>query len=256
MLDTTASIRENPLAEQFDARFPDGDRASSVAEMRDGLRKQGAILIPGVVDLDVCRGTIAGIDERYRVNGDEFDQVNGVCGGQLRTLVDPVLESVSKTVFLALAKAFLDADEVVVPVNHMLFRRRDDAVDAIYEARGAKHIFHQDHGLIPESFPLNTWVALSEVGEDCHGLSFVLPCPSGPVRTQQDELQSYLEANSGRIWSPKMRAGDLLVFHQLTIHGSWINRGKPNARYSAEFRAGRLGNSPPDYSNVLYQLQS
>jgi ectoine hydroxylase-related dioxygenase (phytanoyl-CoA dioxygenase family) len=190
------------------------------------------------------------VERWFESNAGEYEMVNGASGGHIRELVDPMLEAANS--FFSCAEDYFGTDKVVVPVNHLLFRWRDDRVDAVFEQRGWKHVFHQDHGLIPTFFPLYAWIALSPVGDNCQGLAFVLPSPVGPTSLATDPERYVAETDGGEIWCPHMEPGDLLLFHQLTIHGSWTVRGKPNTRYSAEFRAGRSADSPEEYRNVLW----
>ena len=233
---------------------PNGTHVTGIPEISEALRQDGAILLPSVVGPAICRSTAEAVEARYRSCGNEYEHKNGVEGPHLRELVDPVLESSARSAFLPIARQFMGAADIVVPINHLLFRRRDDTVDAIYERDGARHMFHQDHGLVPTFFPLNAWIALSQCCGSCHGLSIVLPTPTVPTRTQNFELEEYLKAPGGHVWSPEMQPGDMLVFHQLTIHGSWISRGKPDARFSVEFRAGRSSDAPETYRSALWAL--
>jgi ectoine hydroxylase-related dioxygenase (phytanoyl-CoA dioxygenase family) len=232
----------------FDASMP-----HSAEQICTVLREHGVVLLRHAVSSSLAPCLRDQIDDWHKTHPDEFQIINGVSGGHLREPVDPLLEHISRTTFLSIAKNFLAAERIAIPVNHLLFRRRDDMVDALREREGCTHFFHQDHGLIPESFPLNAWLALSDVDDDCNGLTLLLPCPSGPTSEAIDP-EGYVARHAGRFWTPKMSAGDLLMFHHFTIHGSWLVRGKPRARYSVEFRTGNLGEAPPDYANVLWQV--
>lgn len=235
--------------------LPTFERPHSTDDMCNALHEHGVILLRDVVSGSLASELRQRVDEWYVDNAatDTFSVVNGISGGHLRGPVDPLLEEVSFTAFKPVAKAFLSAERVAVPINHLLFRRRDDAYDALREPEGIRHLFHQDHGLIPESFPLNAWIALSEVDADRHGLTFVLPCPKGPT-LEWKYPEDYVARHGGGFCSPEMSPGDMLIFHRFTIHGSWLRRGKTKTRYSVEFRAGDPASAPDDYANVLWHL--
>ncbi len=228
----------------------DSVRNSVIVEQ---IKTRGAALIKGGVDPQLTCSLRDEVKQWYETNSGEYEIVNGVSGAHLRELVDPLLNAMD--IFFSVAQDYLATDRVVVPVNHLLFRKRDDRTDALLEQRGARHNFHQDHGLIPRSFPLNAWVALSEVDGDRQGLSFLLPSPSEPTDLAIHPEKYVAQTEGGEIWSPHMNPGDILIFHQLTIHGCFTMRGKPKARYSAEFRAGSLANSPDEYRNTLWMSQ-
>jgi hypothetical protein len=252
--DSADSCREDEDKEVnelvFDALMP-----HSAEEICAVLRLRGVVLLRHAVSPSLTPGLREQIDDWHKTHANEFQIINGVSGGHLREPVDPLLEHISRTIFLPIARDFLAAERIAIPINHLLFRRRDDTVDALREREGCTHFFHQDHGLIPESFPLNAWLALSDIDDDCNGLTLVLPCPLGAT-TEAADPEGYVARHAGRFWTPKMSAGDLLMFHRFTIHGSWLVRGKPRRRYSVEFRTGNLSQAPPDYANVLWQVPS
>ena len=215
------------------------------------LQCHGVVLVRNAISATLAADLQRDVEEWYRTSADAFQIENGVSGGHLRSPIEPLLNQVALSIFRPVAIEFLQSESIVVPVNHLLFRQRDDNVDKIYEERGTRHIFHQDHGLIPEAFPLNCWIALSDVDAARHGLSFALPCPRGPVN---EDARHYVESRNGMFWEPSMSPGDMLIFHRFTIHGSWIAQGKPQARYSVEFRCGDLKSSPAEYASALWHL--
>jgi hypothetical protein len=233
----------------------EGKMVSAASEALDALRSRGAALLKAAISSTLAEELRCSMEARYRLDATDYELINGYSGGHIRQPVDPLLHALRDTPFHECAQSFLNTDRVVVPVNHLLWRQRDDATDALAERNGFRHLFHQDHGLIPESFPFNAWLALSKVDEGCHGLSFALPAPDGPTPLAS-EPERYVAQTGGELWSPQLEPGDLLLFHRFTIHGSWIVRGKPRARYSVEFRAGSLATAPIDYANVLWHMPS
>lgn len=222
-------------------------------ETLDTLRMRGAVKIPGAINAALARDLRQEVESRYALDATDFELLNGYSGGHIRPPVDPLLEALRATAVPAIAREFLDTDRIAVPINHLIWRKRFDAVDAAGERNTSRHFFHQDCGLIPEHFPLNAWVALSKVDGDCHGLSFALPAPEGPTPLAI-EPERYVAETGGEIWTPELEPGDLLLFHRFTIHGSWMTRGKPNTRYSVEFRIGAASAAPVGYADVLWHL--
>ena len=135
-----------------------------------------------------------------------------------------------------MAARYLDADEIVVPLNHMLFRRRDRATTLRYSESGT-HNFHQDHDLIPAIFPLNFWLPLSTVDDETTGLSFAFP-RSRDVYKLPLPIEQHLARPGGGIWTPATKPGDLLVFDRFTIHGGLFDATKSKPRLSVELRLG------------------
>src|SRR5262245_23120871 len=121
------------------AFLPDGGQVSSAAEMHAALERHGVIPLRDIVEPTVCDSTAAAIDERFASN-EEFEKVHGTSGPLLRHVVDPVLDAVTKSPFREIARSFLRGEDIVVPINHMLFRRRDDIVDGNYEVHGTRHL--------------------------------------------------------------------------------------------------------------------
>jgi hypothetical protein len=148
------------------------------------------------------------------------------------------------------AEHYLGCDDLVVPDNHFLFRKRDqDASDAALK-RGNRHNFHQDHDLIPGAFPFNVWVPLSSIDDEALGLSFALPATTQVFSVPVD-IETYLEQNDGFLWTPNMDVGDVLLFHRYTIHGTYTTLNRPVPRYSAEFRVGTRSAAPETHLQFL-----
>jgi ectoine hydroxylase-related dioxygenase (phytanoyl-CoA dioxygenase family) len=227
---------------------------SKPQEIESGLRQTGAVVLRTAIDGKFAVSLAPKIDEYYSAHpDDEFSYENGISGAHLRAILDDLFSQISSNNLASVARQFLSAEKVVAPINHLLFRRRDDAYDAFRARRHTPHFFHQDAGLIPSAFPMNVWIALSDVNEDCSGLSFILPCPDGPVPGGIDP-EDYVARSGGFCCTPEMQSGDMLMFHRHTIHGSWLTRGKPGTRYSVEFRIGDLAKAPEDYASSLWYL--
>jgi ectoine hydroxylase-related dioxygenase (phytanoyl-CoA dioxygenase family) len=75
-----------------------------------------------------------------------------------------------------------------------------------------------------------------------------------PQRFDAFDVDAYLAEHNGGVWSPRMRPGDMLLFHKFTIHGSRTTRGKTGTRYSIEFRAGDVADIPTGYANVTWRI--
>jgi hypothetical protein len=226
-----------------------------VIDALDALRSRGAALVKGAISAALAEELRSAVEARYARDATDYELLNGFSGGHIREPVDPLLEALRDTpFFLRCACDFLGTEEIAVPVNHLIWRRRDDSSDAVGERNTSRHFFHQDHGLIPEQFPLNVWIALSKVDDDCQGLTLALPAPPGPTPLAV-EPEQYVRQVGGEFWTPKVNPGDMLLFHRFTIHGSWMVRGKPNARYSVEFRAGAVASAPANYAPVLWRMR-
>jgi ectoine hydroxylase-related dioxygenase (phytanoyl-CoA dioxygenase family) len=145
---------------------------------------------------------------------------------------------------------YLGCGDLVVPDNHFLFRKRDQATFDAALKRGTRHNFHQDHDLIPGAFPFNAWVPLSSIDDEALGLSFAFPATTQVFPVPVD-IESYLERNNGFIWTPNMDVGDILLFHRYTIHGTYTTLNRPVPRYSAEFRVGTRSAAPETHLQFL-----
>jgi hypothetical protein len=236
---------------RFDAR--------AVKDFRDPLgvlQSHGAVLLQNAIDPAVAVLPLSGIDAWYDGRIRRLEPGELISGGHLNEPVAPILTAVGASLFTPIARAFLRGTDIGVPVNHMLYRRRNDANDAHWEESGSKHYFHQDQGLVPDDFPMNAWIAASEVNDEALGISIVFPTPTEPMQAKFDafDVDAYLRRTNGWEWSPVMHPGDMLIFHNLTIHGSRVTRGRSGTRYSIEFRAGDAEKAPTEYSNVMWRL--
>lgn len=109
--------------------------------------------------------------------------------------------------------------------------------------------FHQDEYFGIASDPncaspqlcFTMWLPLVDCGADAPGLSVVVgsdrPIVMGDPR---EGWQRYIRTNYGwfSTWSPKLKAGDLLVFTSRVIHGSYVTQKMKRPRYSVEIRGG------------------
>jgi hypothetical protein len=145
---------------------------------------------------------------------------------------------------------YLGCDDLVVPDNHFLFRKRYQSASDVAVKRGVRHNFHQDHDLIPAAFPFNVWVPLSSIDDQALGLCFAFPSTT-EVFPLPFEIESYVEKNNGFFWSPEMDVGDILLFHRYTIHGTYFTLDRPAPRYSAEFRVGTRSAAPETHRQFL-----
>ncbi|MFZ2006898.1 MAG: phytanoyl-CoA dioxygenase family protein [Stellaceae bacterium] len=162
---------------------------------------------------------------------------NGLTGPNLEKEQRLTLAAAGKSIVADCARRYLGAHALAVATDHFLFRCRDARFAPLAAAEGWKHGFHQDHNLIPQSYPMNVWLPLTKIDNNCVGLSLAFPYTTEIFELPLD-IDGYLNRNDGWLWTPKMDVGDVLLFHHCTIHGSYVEL-KPTARYSAEFRVGR-----------------
>ena len=165
------------------------------------LREHGAILVRNAIDPAVAALPVAGIDAWYDGHVGKIGDGELISGGHLREPVDAILTAVAGSVFTPIACAFLGAEFIGIPINHMLYRRRNDSLDAYWERGGSRHQFHQDQGLIPDSFPMNAWIAASAVDAQSVGLSIVFPTPTEPMPQRFDafDVDAYLAEHNGGV---------------------------------------------------------
>lgn len=209
----------------------------------DSVRRHGVALVraalPNREMTALCADVAAFYDAETEADHLQWIIVHGVAGPKMASSLLGLFKAVSNSIGRACAESYLNDSDIIVPLHHLLFRRRDAVThQSIRKTSQATHNFHQDHDLIPTVFPLNMWLPLSTVDEHSTGLQFVLP-HSTTVHPLPFDLESYLSRTGGAIWTPAMEPGDLLVFHHFTIHGTLVDPPKPKPRYSVEFRLGR-----------------
>jgi hypothetical protein len=90
--------------------------------------------------------------EEGQISNDEFHWhfLNGISGPLLLPHLQKFFDALCKTIFPDCAKAYLQRDDIAVPINHMLFRIRNDYYTQLEKGPDNpwKHGFHQDHDLI------------------------------------------------------------------------------------------------------------
>ncbi len=122
------------------------------------------------------------------------------------------------------------------------------------------HLDAQFH--TPDQFGLNFWSPLNDCGEEAPGLQ-VIPGPAEPVIAEsgyQQETQSFYiprleninnhgfldQVDDGRIFRPVMQAGDVLLFHNWTLHATYCTPRMEKTRKSFELRVNGDQFSMPD----------
>jgi hypothetical protein len=232
----------------------------------DALHRHGVALVRAALPADGIAFLRGFMTEWFRCRMDdlvsrrltdaEFDHLlsNGLSGASVQDYNPYLMEMLGDSAFYNHARSYFGNPDVVIPTPHLLFRVRNSRVDEAMKKGGECHGFHQDHDLIPGAFPLNAWIPLTTVDENCSGLSFVFPY-STEVHKLPFDLDGYLKANSGFVWTPALAPGDMLLFHRHTIHGSFFTTGLPDTRISVELRAGSRSNSPPEYAQAIWPLQ-
>jgi ectoine hydroxylase-related dioxygenase (phytanoyl-CoA dioxygenase family) len=194
--------------------------------------------------------------EEGQIPKDEFQHrfLHGISGPLFHPHLQKFFDALCKTIFPDCAKAYLQSDDIAVPINHMLFRIRNDYYTQLEKGPSNpwKHGFHQDHDLIPSCFPLNAWFPLCKVDSSNTGLSFVLPYTQS-VYSLPVDLDEYLGEHNGSIYTPELDPGDILLFDRYTIHGSFYEEQK-QPRYSVEFRTGARTEAPVEYGPTLWRI--
>lgn len=76
--------------------------------------------------------------------------------------------------------------------------------------------WHQDAAFLGPLPAINTWIPLTPAGGDYPGLELIL--------------------GSGSHWTPKLFPGDVLVFHPLTRHRTFLPKSSKTLRISSELR--------------------
>jgi hypothetical protein len=116
----------------------------------------------------------------------------------------------------------------------------------------AKVGYHQDEYFSALSFgdryvpqlAFTVWMPLVPCGENAPGLSVVIGSDN-PIVMGRPRLgwNRYIRKTYGpaSLWSPAMEPGDLLVFTNRVIHGSYVSPSMTKPRYSIEMRGG-IGN--------------
>jgi hypothetical protein len=200
-------------------------RQHGVALVRRALPAAGMVMLGSTVAAFYARPMEA---ERR-----EWIMLNGLSGPNLDTHLPTLFAVLASSIAGRVASCYLGSD-AVVPLNHLLFRLRDRTVSEL--AKGSAHNFHQDHDLVPAIFPLNMWLPLSVVDAECEGLSFAFP-HSRKVYKLPLPIDEHLALDGGKVWTPAMEPGDLLIFHRYTIHGGFFEP-RPKTRLSVEMRLG------------------
>jgi len=127
--------------------------------------------------------------------------------------------------------------------------------------------FHQDAFFIGSEPWFNFWTPLQDCGVDAPSLEVVVRS-GAPVFThadccQADRMRSYIERTYGldSFWTPKLRAGDALVFTSMLFHRTQqISTNK--TRYSLELRGPikdrtlAIVNVPNEWDKIVPQLLS
>lgn len=193
------------------------------------------------------------LDVRGDVEKIKWIQLNGIAGSHIPEALVSILLCISQSPLIHIMDAYLGSSEIVVPWNHFLFRLRDKGAVQALQDSGFKHTFHQDHDHIPGAFPLNVWIPLVPIDDNCQGLSFAFP-PTDKIFPAPFNLDDYIKQNQGWIWSPSLAVGDCLLFHRPTIHGIFAESEKPSTRISAEFRCGKKHDVPQGYENDIIEL--
>jgi hypothetical protein len=229
------------------------------------VHRYGVVLLKGAIAAAtverVC-AALEGFDRQLsddvtcgRLTAEDRDRLlrSGVTGPHLEEEMLTLLAGLEPVV-ARYAEHYLGCGDLVVPDNHFLFRKRDQAASNYALNRGNRHNFHQDYDLIPGAFPFNVWVPLSTVEDQALGLSFVFPQTTQIFPVPMD-VESYLEKNSGFVWAPNMDVGDIFLFHRYTIHGAYTTLNRPVPRYSAEFRVGTRAAAPETHLQFLRAFQ-
>jgi Phytanoyl-CoA dioxygenase (PhyH) len=233
----------------------------SPEEIVSAIRRHGVALLKGAAGRDAVYRVRAGLEgyeaqlrDEVAAGRREVDNLDrrlsaGTTGPHLETEMLELLAELGP-VIARHVEHYLGCDDLVVPDNHFLFRKLSPGATDAALKRGNRHNFHQDHDLIPGAFPFNVWVPLSPIDDEALGLSFAFPSTSQVFPIPVD-IESYLEKNDGFIWTPNMNAGDILLFHRYTIHGTYFTLNRPVPRYSAEFRVGGRSAAPATHAQFL-----
>jgi len=143
---------------------------------------------------------------------------------------------------------------LVIPENHVLLRVLSDYTHSLLVRRSSRrHNFHLDYPLIPHSFPMNVWIPLTKIDQDCRGLSFLLPYTESIYDLPLD-IDGIMAATNGYVVTPEAEVGDMFLFTHKTLHGVFFTPEKTRPRLSIEFRVGPADMLPADYRDVLYRL--
>jgi hypothetical protein len=225
------------------------------------IRRYGVVLLKGAIAAAAVDRMHAAVESLERHLNDEVASGRrdakdrdrllraGITGSHLEEDMLALLAELGPVVARHV-EHYLGCGDLVVPDNHLLFRKRDQNASDAALKRGNRHNFHQDHDLIPGAFPFNVWVPLSAIDDEALGLSFAFPSTTEVFPVPVD-IESYLENHSGFIWTPNMDVGDILLFHRYTIHGTYTTLKRPVPRYSAEFRVGTRSAAPETHLQFL-----
>jgi hypothetical protein len=193
-------------------------------------------------------GLHAHVFGRHR-EGDIFDIDVSII---LHVLASPCLDA---------ARAYFGV-EPIVQMGNLLVRKLDPA-NPRFTSMGLP--FHQDgFGYGAGTRLLNLWTLLSpdECGQTSPGLEFVLdqiggiipveknprPSPHSHAEPSYDRMSEYLRAYDP--WCPSVNLGDVIVFNEIAMHRSHLNRAQTLARYSAEVRI-----MPADATNIAFNVE-
>ncbi len=202
----------------------------------------------------VRRDLVAWLEKsRFENSDSEHDRIlkHGLTAANLPGLIENFTEYFHNPFYQKIAKTHLNCEdgEIAIPLDHMLLRARIKQYNSDtlwptnrkvqFHAYGARHSFHQDYGLIPKQFWMNTWIPLSNIDKDTIGLAFVLPF-TGEVYGLPfpDDIESFFAGTNSFIFTPDLNIGDIIIFSNKTVHGSFNNRNDFEPRYSLEFRSG------------------
>ena len=203
--------------------LPDYDSAAFVfAQAAPLLHKHHALLLRGLLPPALLRTWLPSFEKAFQ-NADEAMHTGQMPLDIYQNLytyghVDPGTieayhewhhEVLCQPLFRQLLRALL-GDSFALMVKNAYPRRqggahRDHAID-----------WHQDAVFLGALPAINTWIPLTPAGGDYPGLELVL--------------------DNEQHWKPVLQPGDVLVFHPLTQHRTFLPQNKHTTRISSELR--------------------
>ena len=166
-------------------------------------------------------------------------------------LLKNVVSDTGKLIDSALVKSFLDSKTLIAirdyfgePVGVLGWSSRTRRVGS--ELPKFDLPFHQDSFVFKTNRALTIWIPLVDAGFDAAGLALYLEAitkdfehtlePSGGKYAEIEIAKTNLEFDEKLIWTPEVKAGDVIIFPPTTLHRTNRPESVCKTRYSCEFR--------------------
>jgi len=262
----------------FDGALPDVVGAALTPELlREGIRRDGCLLVRGLIDRDRASHFAAEIEyafqerDRFEAGGapaagyyeeftphPRFDPYLGrpwiKMGGGVYAADSPALSFQMVELFEAaglaeLVSAYL-GEPALISVHKSTLRRADPSVPGAW---------HQDGAFMGPVRSLNLWLSLSRCGDEAPGLDVVPIRLEDFVTTKTDEAtldmqvsQSKAEEAAGRrgVMRPIFEPGDALLFDELFLHQTGSDPSMAKPRYALESWFFGASKFPPAYAPI------